>query len=938
MNRTLFRFFLFSLLLPAFAAAQDSIFIKVSPGNEPHTLHVSQRLVYINRFDAPLDRIKLLAWANAYRTSGTTLATRMLEDRKTDLHFAKKHQLGYLQNLSLESGVSTVSRIDKENIFVTLRQPLKPGDKTALNMQYNLKLPDARFTNYGYHPTGMLLKYFFLIPDAFDHENKTERFYNDLDQTQFPGGWMQVAFEGFNDMSFRSDLPSVDENTFAGRITTEPEFLLSDLDYPVFNLMTDDKVVRVSLGYRVNEDEAAYLRIILPKQLAFLKEKLGYVPDKIFLSSRQRRKNAFVGSDDIVFKKIKLQLFTDYEKTDLNYIGILAQHIVNKAITADRNTGHWLYGGLRTYLEMRYLNENYPDRLLLGDLPETLRVWKIHPLKWFHAAKLKLSERYALGYQYIMSQNLDQKIATPLDDLSNFNEMAISRFETGTVFYFLSEKMGKENFEKFLHDFVTARNRRYTDGEDFLEKLTKASDGSAAFMDDFIRRKNRVNFKLRSFKRKDDRLAVKIKKNTDLAVPFLLETEQETGEKKQYWQDTDTSRGTQMYNILDNGSDKIIVNDDYLFPEANFRDNYLYTQGMFANMKKIRLRLFTDIPNPEYNQIFVNPRISWNNYDKLMLGLNFHNKSLFEQQLKYSLMPYYSFGTGTLTGSGGVSYSFMPANSFFRSLTVGTSASYFHYDYNLPYTKVNTYANLNFTKNPRSQIGRSVSFSYSYFQRELSQELMMKNDYSKYNIWNINYNYADNSAIHEKYLSAGVQLMDDFQKLSAEGYYRWEFAAGRKLGVRVFGGYFLTNNTRNNLFDFGTSHVSNYAFSYGLLGQSATTGVLSQQFILAEGGFKSNFKTFANQWIASTNVDYGIWKMFGVYADAGAYKNKHEKTQFIWDSGVHVKVIPEFLEVYLPVQSSLGFEPSLSNYSSRIRFTLNLNLGAVISYFRRGLY
>ena len=154
----------------------------------------------------------------------------------------------------------------------------------------------------------------------------------------------------------------------------------------------------------------------------------------------------------------------------------------------------------------------------------------------------------------------------------------------------------------------------------------------------------------------------------------------------------------------------------------------------------------------------------------------------------------------------------------------------------------------------------------------------------------------------------------------------------------MFGGYFLSNHTKNNTFNFGVSRLFNYAFSYGLLGQSATSGIFSQQYILAEGGFKSFFNTSVNQWIISANTDAHLWKMFNVYADAGVYKNKFQDPKFIWDSGVKLKVIPDFLEVYFPIQSSLGFEPSFKDYGKRIRFTLVLNFSAITSYFRRGWF
>ncbi len=132
--------------------------------------------------------------------------------------------------------------------------------------------------------------------------------------------------------------------------------------------------------------------------------------------------------------------------------------------------------------------------------------------------------------------------------------------------------------------------------------------------------------------------------------------------------------------------------------------------------------------------------------------------------------------------------------------------------------------------------------------------------------------------------------------------------------------------------------MSNYAFSYGLLGQSATSGLLAQQAIIAEGGFKSFVGDKANQWITTVNVDSHVWKWFNVYADAGMYKNRDAGAQFIWDSGVKLKVIPDFLEVYFPIQSSLGFEPGFKDYGKRIRFTLNLNISALTSYFRRGWF
>jgi hypothetical protein len=330
--------------------------------------------------------------------------------------------------------------------------------------------------------------------------------------------------------------------------------------------------------------------------------------------------------------------------------------------------------------------------------------------------------------------------------------------------------------------------------------------------------------------------------------------------------------------------------------------------------------------------------MNFNVYDKVLVGLNFKNSSFFDRKFFYSVTPYFSSGTGKLTGSGSVSYSFQPAESFYRRFDVGVSGSYFHYDYDLTYRKFSAFANINFSKNPRSDIGRNLGFSYNFFEKDLNPQLIAEKEYAKYNLWNLGYSYSDTRLIHEKYIGANVQWMEDFQKISAETFYRYEFAQDKKISFRFFGGYFISNNTKNDLFDYGISRVSNYSFSYGLLGQSATSGLLAQQFILAEGGFKSFVGNRANQWITAVNVDSHVWRWFNVYADAGMYKNKNFDPRFIWDSGVKVKVIPDFLEVFFPVQSSLGFEPAFKDYGKRIRFTLTLNFSAITSYLRRGWF
>ena len=931
---------LFLLIFVGISAQQDTINISAKITENSNLVSVNQEIIYHNTTELPLEKIKLLNWVSAYKNRNTPLLSRTLQDRKSELYFAQKQELGNTEEVKIKIGTSDWAYLsgDEENIYYPLAKELKPGQSVKIALQYILKIPHKKFTGYGIDEKSLSFKYFFIVPDSFENASQIPKYFQDIEENQSPGNYWNINFDLPTSYFIESNLELIQPNIFAGTLNKDPELYIALKPTDQIITQLEGQKIEIDFGYSLSAEERQTLEFYLPLQLHFIKNKIGNLPSKIFITEKFKKDEDFIGIDDLQFWKFHYQLFKDHEKTDLNYYSILSKAIVQRSVIFEKSTDHWLMNGLKTYLEIEYLDRYYKNRKLLGDLPDLLQFFGLKPLKFFRLSKLELSERYGLAYQYMVTQNLDQKIDEPFEKLSNFNANAISHFETGSLFAFIAEKMGKEKFDDFLKNNLLKFATNHVDQKFFLDDLSLASGYSSDFMENFIQQKNRVNFKLKRFNKTADNFQVKVSKNTPQTIPFKIETEQKSGEKQTFWFDTDSSEKVIEYNIPQSNAEKIIINDHYIFPEKNFRDNYLYTKGVFSNMKKIKLKVFKDIPNPEYNEIYVNPRLNFNAYDKVLFGINFKNASLFERKFQYSFTPYFSSGTGQLAGSGGVSYSFQPANSFYRSLDFGVSASHFHYDYDLTYSKLGAFVGINFAKNPRSDIGRGISFSYNYLEKDLDSALQNQTEYGKYNLWNLGYGYSDRSLIHEKSYNANFQWMEDFQKISTEFAYRWEFAQDKKISFRFFGGYFLNNNTKNNLFNYGISKVSNYAFSYGLLGQSATSGLFAQQLIVAEGGFKSYLGSTANKWITSVNVDSHVWRWFNVYADAGVYKNKNQSAEFIWDSGVKVKVIPDFLEVYFPIQSSLGFEPSFKDYGQRIRFTLVLNFNAITSYFRRGWF
>jgi hypothetical protein len=473
------------------AAQNDSIRIEAKLSSDKKRLDIHQEIVYYNHSKKDLNVIKLLNWVSAYNKRGTSLVYRKLEDRNNDLHFAGKEELGKLLQLKIKSSETILlptNKITEENLFITLPKALQPGESIKLQMQYQIQLPDSRFTEYGTSDQNIALKYFFIVPDHFDPDNLAKRNYHDIEESVNFNTYWTVDFDIPKNYFIESNLSKVETNSFTGYLDSDPEFALSPNEFPTVKINTQNINTEVIFGYDLKTSEKQNLEFYLPLHLKFIKEKVGSIPEKIFISNKFRGKEDFFGNDDISFWKFRFQLFTDAEKTDLDYFGIITKKILDESIIADEEDDHWFKNGVKSYLEIQYLKKFYGSALLLGRLPET-KILGMKPLKWFNASQVKLLDRYGLAYQYIMSQNLDQKIDEDYPALSNFNDMAISSFETGTLFNYTADKLGYENFDLLLKNYIDQHTHQQIEPRDFLDQLAE-KDRSATYLSGFLNQKN----------------------------------------------------------------------------------------------------------------------------------------------------------------------------------------------------------------------------------------------------------------------------------------------------------------------------------------------------------------------------------------------------------------------------------------------------------------
>ena len=259
-----------------------------------------------------------------------------------------------------------------------------------------------------------------------------------------------------------------------------------------------------------------------------------------------------------------------------------------------------------------------------------------------------------------------------------------------------------------------------------------------------------------------------------------------------------------------------------------------------------------------------------------------------------------------------------------------------HYNENLRYQVLSPSIQINFrdNNNLRSKIRKSISLSM--FSVDKEKNIESKNSLDKYSIFNLGYYYSDIGIIKYLKTSVNTEFSNNFGKINLIFDYRKLFNSNRQFQARIYLGKFFWNDDQFDNFKYNLGRSGGYLFLDNYLGRSERTGLLSQQFIMAGGGFKSFFDDpTTNNFMLTSNLNIGIWKWVEGYLDLGMLKNKDSDSRYFYGTGLRLNLLPDFFELYFPVSSSNGFELDDFRYYNKIRFIVSYNLESLGKLFSR---
>nr|HRM45831.1 aminopeptidase [Flavobacterium sp.] len=323
-------------------------------------------------------------------------------------------------------------------------------------------------------------------------------------------------------------------------------------------------------------------------------------------------------------------------------------------------------------------------------------------------------------------------------------------------------------------------------------------------------------------------------------------------------------------------------------------------------------------------------------YDGLTPGIRLHNKTILDKPFIFEINPSYSSKSDNLSGSAIFVINQNYRNSTLYNAKYSMSGSYFHYAQDATYLKLNPTVQLRIRQpNFRDNRKQLILFRQVIVNKEKSA-FVTENSPENYSVFDARYINTRTEVTNHFNFSSNIQVSGDFGKVIGELEYRKLFENNRQINLRFYAGSFLYNKTQSDFFSFALDRPTDYLFDYNYFGRSESMGLFSQQYIQAEGGFKSKIATpFANKWITSLNASYSVWSWIEVYGDLGFIKNSGKNEKFVYDSGIRLNLVTDYFELYFPIYSNNGWEVSQKNYNEKIRFIVTFSPKTLINLFNR---
>ena len=916
-NLIIYLIALFPIML--FGQSNNSYNLEVELNSFDKTLDIKQVMKYKNISNTSVDIIFLEDWSNAYSNTDTKLAKRISDEYSRSFSFSQKKQRGStIINKISSNNIDKWSRSENASdiIKLFLREPLKINQSIEIEISYSIKLPDSKFTGFGYdNSNNFYLKNWIIAFSANSGLNLLPQSNLNLDDQSIDNSDYSIKLKLDGDYFIVSNLQNILNEDKEREIT---KLIVSSIKDVKLNVLAEDNFIELKNSQFEVETDIFKKTPLLESENKFNRVSSfisKYFNDtektKLLITKQDYESSPFYGLNELPGF---LSPFSDEFLEEIIFLKSFSINYINQKLNLNKRDSHWVFKGLEIFIINKYINQFYPKVKFIGKLAANKFI------NTYEVSKLNFSDIFINYSEYVQRLNLHQLDSQPSNTLTRINEEIASPYHTGVGLIYLENLIGEEKFQSLVHKIVNSESIKKLN-DLFYDYKENDLDW---FINDYISSRQSIDLSIKKIGEDFFRISEK----NNIKIPYSV------GLIK-----NDTIIYSDRFNVYSEiqlpklDYDYAVINPEVKIPELNQNNNWIYKSN---SLKPIRLRLIGDLDNPKKRNIYIRPEVTYNLYDGISPGFNFLNKGLKNKPFSYEIFSQYASKEKTLVGSLNLKYQVNNEINDNFSTVYNIFYTTNHYKEDLRFQVFSPSITINFrdNNNLRSNIRRS--FSISMYNVDKDSHNVDDNKLNNYSIYNLGYYYSDIGIIKYLKSSANTEFSNNFGKINLVFDYRKIFNSNRQFQARVYLGKFFWNNRNFENFNYNLGRSAGYLFLDNYLGRSERTGLLSQQFIMAGGGFKSFFDNpTTDNFMLTTNLNIGLWKWIEGYLDIGTLKDKGEKPRYFYGTGLRLNLLPDFFELYFPISSSNGFELSQENYSNKIRFIVSYNLESLSKLFTR---
>ncbi len=886
---------------------------------DSNSLEINQIMKFKNTSNIELKEIFLEDWSNSYINNETKLAKRISDEYSRSFSFAKKRQRGFttINNLEGENIKSWYRYNNQLDIIkVELIEPIKKDQSITIELNYTIKLPDSKFTGHGYDGEDFYLKNWLIIFSNLLDDKWSKQSNLNLDDQTLSKSRFNINFSFEGNYNLISNLNKKKVNSLSQIKTIELSgssidnvrvYLIKEDNYNT--LQNQNIEIETDIFNSSNPLEA---EIKFNRVTEFIS---NYFEDtakyKLLIPRKDYESSPFYGLNQL---PSFISPFSERFLEEIIFLKSYTKNYLNQKINLNKRDSHWIYNGLEIFLINKYISQYYPEVKFLG------RLSRFGLIKNYEISKINFNDLFLNYSEYVQRLNLHQLDDQSSEFLTRINEEIASPYHSGVGLIYIESIIGEIEFNELIKSVSNIYSRE--DLNNLFRNYSKID--LSWFIDSYLGNRQSIDLKIK--KTAADSFLVTEKNNIQLPYSVgLLKNDSIIYSR--------LHEKTGKIELPKIDFDYIAINPDIKLPEFNRNNNWVYNK---SNLKPLKFKFLADLENPKYRNVFYRPEITYNLYDGISPGINLINRGIKNRPLSFEIFTQYASKEKKLIGSANFKYQLNNEIDNNYSTLFNFFYTTNHYNENLRYQVFSPSVIVNFrdNKNLRSNVKKSISISM--FNVDKENNPLSENSLNKYSIYNLGYYYSDIGIIKYLNTSVNTEFSNNFGKLNLVFDYRKLYNNNRQFQARVYLGKFFWNNNKFDNFKYNLGRSGGYLFLDNYLGRSERTGLLSQQFIMAGGGFKSFFEDpTTNNFMLTSNLYLGIWKWIEGYLDLGTLKNKNEDPRYFYGTGIRLNLLPDFFELYFPINSSNGFELNDYRYYNNIRFIVSYNLESLGKLFSR---